>query len=77
MGLFSAGSVMSAWLYSSGLKGIPPAARRIALLNQEDTLDDQVSARSMAEGLLAGGYDGVYITSMRDHPEDGTWIPIS
>jgi len=60
-----------------GLKGIPPAARRIALLNQEDTLDDQVSARSMAEGLLAGGYDGVYITSMRDHPEDGTWIPKS
>jgi len=60
-----------------GLKGIPPAARKIALLNQADSLDDQVSACSMAEGLLAGGYDGVFITSMRYHPEDGTWIPKS
>lgn len=51
-----------------GLKAIPPAARRICLLNQADTLDLQAQAQALAlqapgkTGLLAG-YHAVVIAS--------------
>ena len=38
-----------------GLKGIPPAARRIVLLNQADTPERQAAAGRLAQHLLAPG----------------------
>lgn len=58
-----------------GLKGIPPAARRFVILNQADTLKDLAPARRLAEELLAGGYAGVFLANMHDHPENGEWFP--
>ena len=58
-----------------GMKGIPPSSRKIALLNQADTLKRMAPARNLADELLAGRFDGVYIASMRDHPDDGEWMP--
>jgi len=58
-----------------GLKAIPSAARRIALLNQVDTAEILAQAREIAGSLLAGGYDGVFIASMKEKPEDGVWLP--
>lgn len=57
-----------------GLKGIPLGARRIALLNQADVFPNLQPAFEIAEKLLAGGYAGVFIASMRDHPADGIWF---
>lgn len=45
-----------------GLKGIPPNARRIALLNQADTPELQAMARQLAPGLLQE-YDAVIVAS--------------
>lgn len=57
-----------------GMKGIPPGARKIAVLNQADTPVLQAAAQQMAPGLLAGGYDGVFVGSLKYHPEDGMWF---
>jgi molybdenum cofactor cytidylyltransferase len=47
------------------LKNIPPAARRIALLNQADTPDLQAQADSIAKALLST-YHSVVIASLKD-----------
>jgi molybdenum cofactor cytidylyltransferase len=52
-----------------GLKGIPPQARRIALLNQADSARQQAQAKSMAEALLPG-YERVIIASLGLSPEE-------
>ncbi|MDI6696013.1 MAG: selenium cofactor biosynthesis protein YqeC [Anaerolineales bacterium] len=44
-----------------GLKGVPPAARRIALLNQADTLERQAAASQIARRLL-GDFHAAAIT---------------
>lgn len=46
-----------------GLKKIPAGARRVALLNQADTVDLQSAAHGMARPLLST-YDSVVITSL-------------
>lgn len=51
-----------------GLKGIPPSARRSALLNQADTPQKQAVARRMAEQLLSS-FESVIISSF-DPPEE-------
>ena len=48
-----------------GLKNIPPAARRIALLNQADTPDLQAQADSIAKALLST-YHSVVIASLKE-----------
>jgi len=45
-----------------GLKNIPSHARRVALLNQADTVELQAAAQGLVEGLLAG-YHAVGISS--------------
>ncbi len=47
-----------------GLKGIPPSARRIALLNQADSDELQSQAQGMAPALLAR-FDAVVIASLQ------------
>jgi molybdenum cofactor cytidylyltransferase len=47
---------------AGGLKGIPPSARRIALLNQADTPELQSSASLITHDIL-GSYDSVVISS--------------
>ena len=51
-----------------GLRGIPPGARRVALLNQADSAALQALAQSMAQPLLAS-YDAVVISSLLLSPE--------
>jgi molybdenum cofactor cytidylyltransferase len=57
-----------------GLKGIPPSACRIAFLNQADTQEMFAIAQEAVPGLLAGGYDGVYIGSLQKAPDEGIWF---
>lgn len=45
-----------------GLKGIPPGARRVGLLNQADTPELQAQAASLAQQLL-GAFDAVVVTA--------------
>jgi molybdenum cofactor cytidylyltransferase len=47
-----------------GLKGVPERARRIALLNQADTIELQAAALRIAHGL-AQSYDAVLLASAR------------
>jgi molybdenum cofactor cytidylyltransferase len=47
-----------------GLKNIPPATRRIALLNQADTPELQAQGRKIAESII-GAYESVGIASLR------------
>ncbi len=44
-------------------KGIPPASRKIAVINQVDVADDVVPAAALARKLLACGAERVLITS--------------
>lgn len=46
-----------------GLKDIPPAARRIALLNQADTPEKQAAAGGLARHLLSA-YDAVVVAAL-------------
>jgi molybdenum cofactor cytidylyltransferase len=48
-----------------GLKNIPPAARRVALLNQADTPDLQAQADTIAKALLPT-YQAVIIASLKE-----------
>lgn len=48
---------------AGGLKGMPGAARRVALLNQADTPDLQAAAGRLAETLL-GAFDAVLTASL-------------
>lgn len=48
-----------------GLQGIPPAARRVVLLNQADTDGLQAQARGMAQQLLVA-FDAVIVANMAD-----------
>lgn len=50
-----------------GLKNIPPAARKLALLNQADTANLRSAGAQLAERLL-GSYAGVIVASLA--PED-------
>jgi molybdenum cofactor cytidylyltransferase len=50
-----------------GLKGIPPTARRIALLNQADTPELQAAGFNLAEHLL-GAYHAVLVASLAPSP---------
>jgi molybdenum cofactor cytidylyltransferase len=47
-----------------GLKNIPDGARRVVLLNQADTLDQQAQAQRLAE-LLRAEYSSVLIASLK------------
>ena len=44
-------------------KGIPPKSRKVAVINQADSLEQIAEARNLAEKLLACGVDRVAITS--------------
>ncbi len=57
-----------------GMKGIHSSARKIALLNQTDTHEMIAVAQEAVPELLAGGYDGVYIGSILNHPDEGIWF---
>jgi molybdenum cofactor cytidylyltransferase len=48
-----------------GLKGIPPNARRVLLLNQADTAEQQAQARTIAQQVQQG-FHAVLITRLRD-----------
>ena len=48
-----------------GLKNIPPAARRVALLNQADTPDLQAQADAIAKALLPA-YHSVVVASLKE-----------
>jgi molybdenum cofactor cytidylyltransferase len=48
-----------------GLQGIPPGARRIALLNQADSDELQAQAQRMARNLQ-GPYDAIVVANMQD-----------
>lgn len=51
------------------LKGIPPASRRVALINQADSQPDLEAARSLGKKFLTCGLDRVVITSfMSEEP---------
>lgn len=49
-----------------GLKNIPASARRIALLNQADTLELQAAAQRMGRALLET-FDAVLVASLREN----------
>jgi len=55
-----------------GLKGIPPGARRVVLLNQVDTIDLHRSADELAARLLSA-YQAVIVSSL--HPPDAALSP--
>lgn len=55
-----------------GLKGIPPGARRVVLLNQVDTIDLRRSAGELAARLIPA-YQAVIIASL--NPPDATLSP--
>jgi len=44
-------------------KGIPPASRKVAVINQADAPEDLVPALALGKKLLACGADRVVITS--------------
>lgn len=51
------------------LKGIPPASRKVALINQADTDAEVEAARNLGKELLHSGADQVVLSSfMRDDP---------
>lgn len=52
---------------AGGLKGIPPHARRVALLNQADSPELQGQAHSLAGSLLAG-YESVLVAALGSAP---------
>jgi molybdenum cofactor cytidylyltransferase len=52
---------------SGGLKNIPPAARKVAVLNQADTSELQVQGKAIANDLIAK-YDSVIVTSIPPLP---------
>lgn len=54
-----------------GLKNIPSSARRVALLNQADALDDPQVVHSLAEGLLSE-FRAVLISALGADPP-GVW----
>lgn len=55
-----------------GLKGVPPVARRVILLNQVDTIDLRRSAGELATKLLSA-YQAVIVASL--NPPDATRSP--
>lgn len=59
-----------------GLKNIPPAARRVALLNQADGLDLQAQADSIAKTLLPTYYS-VVIASLKEKTIHAVREPIA
>ncbi len=61
---------------AGGLKNIPPAARRIALLNQADKPDLQAQADSLAKALLPT-YHSVVIASLREKSIHAVREPIA
>lgn len=58
---------------SGGLKNIPAEARRVALLNQADTLDLQAAGHSLCEDLLKE-FDAVVIASLNPSDGDGKGV---
>jgi molybdenum cofactor cytidylyltransferase len=52
---------------TGGLKNIPSTARRIALLNQADTIELQSQANEMSTALL-GSYDAVVVAALEIDP---------
>ena len=52
-----------------GLKGIPPQAKKIALLNQADTTNIKTQAKNAVMKLLDGGFDRVVIGSVGKTPQ--------
>jgi molybdenum cofactor cytidylyltransferase len=52
-----------------GLKGIPPKAMRVALLNQADTEETRIRAKSVVQKILAGGYDKIIVGSLTAAPD--------
>ena len=59
-----------------GLKNIPAGARRIALLNQADTVEMQAAAGSMDADLLKQ-YDSVLVASLQDEKIHAVFEPVT
>jgi molybdenum cofactor cytidylyltransferase len=59
-----------------GLKGIPPGARRILLLNQADTEDLRSQAEDLARQLVPP-YHGVVVSSLGQVGETSSGAPLS
>lgn len=59
-----------------GLKNIPPAARRVVLLNQADTPDLQSAAQTLTSSLLPA-YQAVLISSLLHHQIYAVHEPIA
>ncbi len=59
---------------NGGMKAIPYGARKIVVLNQADTPELQDAAQQMVPNLLTGGYDGVFVGSLKHQPADGKWF---
>ena len=55
---------------NGGFKGIPSQSQKVALLNQVDTPDILVQARSIVPKLLEGGYQKVIVGSLAKAPND-------
>jgi len=49
------------------LKGIPPRSRKVALINQADTVEEVQKARDLGRNLLRYGVERVVITSYLGH----------
>jgi molybdenum cofactor cytidylyltransferase len=52
-----------------GLKSIPPAARRLALLNQADSDELRAAGGRMAQDLL-GAYETILVASLKENSDD-------
>jgi probable selenium-dependent hydroxylase accessory protein YqeC len=58
------------------LKGVPPNCRRIALINQADSPEEEVLARELANLLAPLGFERIIITSyLNDPPVKGVVRP--
>jgi probable selenium-dependent hydroxylase accessory protein YqeC len=54
---------------AGSLKGVPPHGRKIALLNQADTLEEVANAKELGRALIQCGFERVVITSfLSDEP---------
>ncbi|MGH7827441.1 MAG: selenium cofactor biosynthesis protein YqeC [Candidatus Binatia bacterium] len=49
------------------LKGVPPHSRKIALLNQADSLEEIEQARELGKVLLQSGFERILITSFESN----------
>ena len=58
------------------LKGVPPASRKVALLNQADSPEEIQNAKELGRALMGMGFERVVISSyLKDNPVEEVTVP--